>query len=480
MAAMHDWKMELYWRMPVRLQEAVLGLYARYLEAIYYGPQYREWKEWLQEWPNWSSAFIEEWKQAQLRYIIRLAATQVPYYRKSFQGRDWQKVRSEADLHLLPILDKQDIRQHEKAFIADGINPKSLWMQKTSGTTGTSLKVYWTKAMTQKLWAVDEVLVRGVAGVSQQMPRAMMGGRPVVRGAAAHGPYWRFNRRWRQLYCSSYHISRETAPEYVRALRKYGSQWLTGYGSAIAALADSAMKNGTEACPLTSVIVSGDTLLDEMRHCIETFFRCKCFDQYGQTEGVGAGMECARGQMHVIPMVGIIEILNEDGAPCRPGEVGQVVATGLLNDAMPLIRYRLGDFAAWNEGQGCRCGNTAPVLTRLEGRVDDYLVTADGRKIGRLSTAMKRSPSIHSAQIVQDRPGHAFLLVRPGDGYVTGHARDVCDDIRERIGTFSIEVLEVPEIPKTTQGKTSLVVRLEDRPAMRGIYEQILGNGHAC
>jgi hypothetical protein len=114
------------------------------------------------------------------------------------------------------------------------------------------------------------------------------------------------------------------------------------------------------------------------------------------------------------------------------------------------------------------------VLANLEGRVDDYLVMADGRKIGRLSTAVKRSPTIHSAQIVQDRPGHAYLLVRPGQCYRPADAVAVCEDIRERIGTFELEIIEVPEIPKTPQGKTVLVVRLAERPAMRDLYTTLL------
>jgi phenylacetate-CoA ligase len=141
---------------------------------------------------------------------------------------------------------------------------------------------------------------------------------------------------------------------------------------------------------------------------------------------------------------------------------------------MPLIRYRLGDYAAWAEDQSCSCGNRQPVITKLEGRVDDYLITLDGRKIGRLSTAVKRAPTVHSAQIVQDRPGHAYLLVRPSDGYRSADGAALCDDIQERIGTFDLEVVEVPEIPKTLQGKTVLVVRLADRPEMREIYEKVL------
>jgi phenylacetate-CoA ligase len=219
--------------------------------------------------------------------------------------------------------------------------------------------------------------------------------------------------------------------------------------------------------------VSGDTLQPGMRRSIEEFFRCKCYDSYGQVEGVAMAMECERGRLHVVPEVGLIEILREDGSACEPGEVGEIVATGLVNDGMPLVRYRTGDDAAW-AAESCACGRPQPVLQSLEGRVDDYLETSDGRRIGRLSTAMKRSPSIHSAQIVQDRPGHAFLLVRPGEGYRPKDAGPVVDDIRERIGRFDLDVVEVPEIPKTPTGKTRLVVRLPERSeALRESYERL-------
>ena len=185
-------------------------------------------------------------------------------------------------------------------------------------------------------------------------------------------------------------------------------------------------------------------------------------------------MECAHGRMHVIPTAGILEILREDGSPCAPGEVGEMAGTGLFNDAMPLIRYRLGDYAAWAEDQRCPCGNPQPVITKLEGRVDDYLVTSDGRKIGRLSTAVKRSPTIHSTQIVQDQPGHAYLLVRPGEEYRFSDAVAVRDDIVERIGELDLTIVEVSEIPKTPHGKTALVVRLVDWPDMHAAYNKFL------
>jgi phenylacetate-CoA ligase len=471
---MHDWKMELYWRLPVALQEAALGLYARRLDRMYYGPGYERWCEEYRQRQKWPLAKVEAEQNQQLADLVELAAARVPYYRRRWRGVDWRSVRSAETLPALPRLDKQDLRQTEDAFIVEGLNPKALWMERTSGTTGTSLRVYWPPAMLPKWWALVEVTVRNPAGVGRHIPRAMIGGRPIVRGTTTRPPYWRFNRFWRQLYLSAYHISRDTAAGYVAAIRDHGVEWLTGYGSAIAALAEQALETGVSALPLRAVIVSGDTLTPGMRQSIETFFQCKCFDHYGQSEGVAMAMECSSGRMHVIPDAGILEITREDGTLCLPGEIGEIVATGLLNDAMPLVRYRLGDYAAWAKDQECPCGVPGPIIEELEGRVDDYLVTGDGRRIGRLSTAVKRSPTIHSAQIVQERPGHAYLLVRPSNGYHMADAIAVRDDILERIGAFDLDIVEVPEIPRTPQGKTSLVVRLADRPHMRDAYAGIV------
>jgi phenylacetate-CoA ligase len=469
----YDLKMELYWCLPVALQELGLSLYARHLERLYYGPGYAEWYDEFQRWHAWSPADVEAWQRERLRETVSIAATRVPHYRASWRDIDWKAVDSAAALPLLPRLDKHDIRQRPETFLADGSNPRRLWVEKTSGTTGTSLRIYWPPAMLPKWWALTEVMVRGVAGVRQDMPRGMMGGRPIVRGSTVGPPYWRFNRRWRQLYLSSYHVSRRTAPAYIDAIGRYGCEWLTGYGSALSALAESALEVGMSPLPMRAVIVSGDTLAVRMRGAIEEFFSCKCFDHYGQVEGVCMAMECPRGRMHVLPAAGIIEIAREDGTLCRPGEVGEILGTGLLNDVMPLVRYRTGDYAAWAEDQTCACGNRNPIISQLHGRVDDYLLTRDGRCIGRLSTAMKRSPTIHSAQIVQDRPGHAYLLVRPSEGYRSADAEAVRDDIIERIGEFQFDIIEVDEIPRTPTGKTALVVRLPDRPHMKPLYERV-------
>src|SRR5262249_40950293 len=171
-----DWKMELYWRLPVTLQEMALAAYARRLDSLYYGPDFEIWRRRFEAWKNWSASESEGWQSRQLTEIVRLAAERIPYYRAAWRDIDWKAVRSTSELRLLPLLDRQALRQNEQAFLVEGLDPKSLWVEKTSGTTGTSLRIYWPKTMLPQWWALTEVMIREPVGVGQRIPRAMMGG----------------------------------------------------------------------------------------------------------------------------------------------------------------------------------------------------------------------------------------------------------------------------------------------------------------
>ena len=58
----YDWKMELYWRLPVFFQEAALSIYALYLGKLYYGPGYEEWRQRFKSWQTWSCVEAEAWQ----------------------------------------------------------------------------------------------------------------------------------------------------------------------------------------------------------------------------------------------------------------------------------------------------------------------------------------------------------------------------------------------------------------------------------
>jgi len=468
---------QLYLALPIWIQELALSQYARQLDRLYYSGSYERWCEHF-TMLEWSSAVrMQEYQLEALRKIFGAALRIVPWFRElaARDGVHIHDLRTLDDLHRLPIMEKDPIRRDPWRFVREDYPRKRLILHKTSGTTGTALQIYWSCEALPWWWALHEMRVRRWAGVSQSLPRAMIGGRPIIRGETTVPPFWRFNRHWRQLYMSGYHISPATAPHYIEALQQYGSRWITGYGSAIALLGEHLLEHSTEL-DIRAVLTSGDTVVPRQRQAIQDGFSCRMHDYYGSAEGCCVISECEKGSLHVQPEAGILEILDEEGNPCPPGVEGEFICTGLGNDAMPLIRYRTGDYGCWSKRPKCACGRCSPLVGHITGRTDDYLLLPDGRRVGRLSTAMKEAPSVKQAQLAQDAPDHAWLLVVPDDGYRDEDGRALHDDVLSRIGerAIRIDVCPVREIPPTPVGKHVLVRRLLDDESARSLYRDII------
>jgi phenylacetate-CoA ligase len=132
---------------------------------------------------------------------------------------------------------------------------------------------------------------------------------------------------------------------------------------------------------------------------------------YGSVEGGGVSAQCEAGDgMHLFADYCIVEIIDPESKKVLPiGEEGEVVTTLLRgNDAMPLIRYRMGDVAKLLPYKPCSCGRTHPKLSMVKGRVGDY-ITVKGKKL----------LPIDVEEIVASIPGlgyqYQIILQKPGE-----------------------------------------------------------------
>lgn len=154
---------------------------------------------------------------------------------------------------------------------------------------------------------------------------------------------------------------------------------------------------------------------------------------------------------------------------------GRLVATGLLNADMPLIRYETGDRASVAVAQDsypvrlpqdknpvlhlCACGRSLPVLAAIEGRQDDVVITRDGRHIGRLDPVFKADLPILEAQIIQESLDRLRVLYVPTAAYSAADGEMLVQRIHDRVGADMGVVLEaVEEIPRTANGKFRAVI----------------------
>jgi phenylacetate-CoA ligase len=125
---------------------------------------------------------------------------------------------------------------------------------------------------------------------------------------------------------------------------------------------------------------------------------------------------------------------------------------------MPLIRYRVGDFAKTEEGT-CACGCAFPLIDRIEGRIEDYLRTPDGRFVGRLDHLFKGVEHVVEAQIVQPRLDELVLRIVRAEGFGPHDEQTILAEARQRLGPSIRLRFEYPEtIERTAGGKFRFIV----------------------
>ena len=120
---------------------------------------------------------------------------------------------------------------------------------------------------------------------------------------------------------------------------------------------------------LKGVLIS-DVVTDDLRALCRGRFRCDIIDCYRRLEAGFLLLRCPDSDTyHTQTESCLIEIVDGNGNPCKPGEQGEIVVTPFYSYAMPLIRYRTGDFAEAARDSGftqfCSCGRTLPGISRF-------------------------------------------------------------------------------------------------------------------
>jgi len=452
--------LKVYHRLPPPLRTAAATLRGYYLYNWRYGPETDRLVAEAHEREHWSDQQWAAYRAERLAYILHRAATRVPYYRDHWQERRQRGDHASWDyLENWPILEKNTLRDHPMAFIADDCNPRQMQHEHTSGTTGKPLDLWLSRQTVRQWYALSEARWRRWYGVSQTDRWAILGGQLVTPVQQRHPPFWVWNQAFKQLYMSSYHLAPDLIPAYLDALVHYRITYLLGYTSTLYALAQEALRLDRRDLNMRVVITNAEPLESYQREAIARAFQCPARETYGMSENVAAASECECGQLHLWPEAGVVEIYG-DGGTVPAGTTGDLICTGLLNADMPLIRYRVGDRGslAPNTVQPCACGRTLPRLASVEGRSDDVLYTADGRLIGRLDPVFKSQLPIREAQIVQETLQHVHVRCVPAPGFTAQTQAAIAEQLCARMGDITITFEMMDAVPRTANGKFRAVI----------------------
>ncbi len=428
-----------YDRLPLWAQTAAVNAVSLTNYRRRYGARFHRFLAQLEANENKSRDQLLTEQQQAVQRLLEYAVRHVPYYRERNlppdRLQDW------------PILDKQAVAAAPEKFLSDEFSRGDLLTLQTSGTTGTPLTVRFTTEC-QELEMAFRWRHRAWGGVPFLSRGAYLSGHPIVPADQAAPPFWRVDTVERRLLCSSYHFSPQNMPQYVEALTRFAPDFIHGYPSSLYLLARHMLEHNLRSLRPRAVFTASETLLEFQREAIERAFAAPVFNWYGTTEMTCNIVECAYGSLHYRTDYGLLELL--DG--------GVTVATGLLNPAMPLIRYRAGDVATPRAGT-CDCGRAFPLIERIEGRIEDYIRTPDGRLVGRLDHIFKGVAHVREAQLVQRRVEELILRIVRADGFGDDDERVILANARERLGSsIALRCEYVDAIERSAGGKFRFVV----------------------
>ena len=198
---------------------------------------------------------------------------------------------------------------------------------------------------------------------------------------------------------------------FVREIRKLRPAVLMGHAHSIFRFAEYVRSAGATDISFKGIITTAMVLSDVERQTIEAVFQSPVFDRYGCEELSIIASECdAHDGLHVCAEGLYVEVVDETAH-----QPGKLIITDLVNYAMPMIRYEIGDYAVTRSGD-CACGRGLPRLKAVVGRTADFLYTPEKKPvfgISILDTFVIHIPGLKQVQIVQDRFDHLdFFVVR--------------------------------------------------------------------
>lgn len=453
---MKPWMERIYYKSPIFLQNIAVSAMGSKLRNERYRMAGEKKLAELMKTQYFNADEMFEYQSKTFVKIARHAINNTVFYKNwaSENGIKAEDIASINDLKLFPIIEKSYIRENAQEFKARPLFEKSKPITlHTSGTTGTPLSVYSDQDSRSEHYAFFSRL-RSWYGLQPVDRRATMFGRIIMPASQKKPPFWRYDAINKNLLMSSYHLKSENLFHYYKKLVEYNPQEIFSYPSSIVQLADYIIKENRDPIKLKLLMTTAEHLSNQQRETLIRAFDAPIVNQYGCTEMAFFASTLPSGEFCFHPEHGIAEVRDVTGALNNGGE-GELVVTGLVNFAMPVIRYVIGD----NVELGGHDSNGFKRILDVQGRKDDVIYTRDGTPVGRLDPIFKGGSGIKAAQIYQHENGDIELRIIPDDSYSDNLGASLGGELIKRVGSDCvIKVILVDEIEKTKNGKFKSVL----------------------
>lgn len=440
------------------------------LYPLYYwragDPKLQHLKE-IEKRQYWSEAQLQAWQLERVQAVVKHAFETVPFYRSLYKsaGVMPEDIQTLADIQHLPCISKQDVQEQGDAMISDLYIKSELVADASGGSTGRPTHFYKDKNQYQRR-AADQVRHDRWSGWDLGDPYALIwGAQKDIKAISSWKQRVVTQFLHRVIPLDAFDLTVERMLNYVDVLESSQPPMILGYANALATFARFLVSNRPDhAIRPQGIISSAEALSEENRAIIESTFRCKVLNRYGSREVGLIASECPlQTGLHlnadnVFVEVGDFSKSVEEGAKrlprlCGDEESGEIIVTDFWNMGMPFIRYRMGDEGALRS-KACGCGRTLPLMGAVSGRVSDFIVAMDGRRIhGEYFTHLFYDlASVEQFQLIQEKLDHIQIkVVTNGEAFdqsgLIAQVKDACGE------DVQVDIVMCDHIAPTASGK---------------------------
>lgn len=443
-------------RLPYPIKRPLGYVYGFVPPSMRYGRVFRQTYDFLERSQWWSREQLEEHQLQQLRRLLKHAYDNVPYYRKLFDKIHFRGLARLEDIQQIPCLTKEIVRDNLDHLISVK-HKRRLSYATTGGSTGVPLGFYWEKGVVN---AKEHAFLWSIWNWKGIGPRDMF---VVLRGAVLPGGMRTYRSAYNTLQVSSYHLTDENIPEILERIERFKPSAIQAYPSALYILARWLAGNECRLhSRLKAILTSSENLYDFQEALFLRVFDTQVFDLYGNSERTVMVNRCEKDGFHIIPQYGFVELINQEKQWCEnEDEKGEIVSTAFNNYAMPFIRYKTEDIAI-NSTQPCPCGRHYPRLQRIEGRLQELIVTQTNRLISMTAINMHSDVFDHvrQFQFYQDKQGEVVFNVVKKDTYSAQDTKRIKRELHKKLGDDTkLEIRFVRHIPRTKSGKHRFLIQ---------------------
>lgn len=395
-----------------------------------------------------------------LREIVAHSYRNVPFYAKLYDdaGAKPDVIHDLGSLGRLPMITKELFRSvplEERTTV--GVDIGSCKRISSSGSTGTPITILddaaassiRTSEWLRQLWAYG---LRPYHKLCRVAPRPISV-QKVSEASSNPGDLLQLvkARRIKNLFLE------DDVRTHIEFLSHWKPDFLVASSSYFRTLAKACLEGN---CSLSLKVAhpTGELLDDATRRLIADSFRAEVYDGYGAIEVGGISFECPTHFGYHIQADNVIIEFLRDGEPAAPEEQGEICATNLFNRVTPVVRYLLGDVASTIEDE-CPCGRGLPLMTRVQGRIVDYVRTRDGHSISPLTItkALQAVKGVNEYKMIQRSDYSVELLVKTTTVETEQMIRDVQQRCSQLFGDIPVNIKYVDEIENHRGHKGRLV-----------------------